>query len=286
MPLFGAHLSAKGGPANAVAAAVELGCQTLQIFTKFQKTWEAKPLRDEDAHAFREAVAAAGLRYPTAHSSYLINLSSPDDPLYQKSIDALTDEMNRAEALGLSYLVIHPGSHNGSGEGPGLARVAAALDAVHDRCRRHAVAILLETTAGQGSALGHRFEHLSAIIHATRDPDRLAVCLDTCHVFAAGYDLRTPEAYASTFDEFDRAVGLGRLKLFHVNDSLASLGSRVDRHAGIGLGEIGADAFRRLVTDPRFAELPMILETPKEDDDGNPMDAVNLRLLRNFANGE
>jgi len=286
MPLFGAHMSIAGALSNAVSASVELGCQTVQIFTKFQKAWDSKPLREEDVSAFRSAVEAAGLRFVTAHDSYLINLASPDDALYQKSIDALTDEMNRAEALGLSYLVAHPGSHNGSGEAAGLARIAAGLDVVHERCRRFNVTILLETTAGQGSALGDRFEHLSAIIHATRDPDRLGVCLDTCHIFAAGYPLRTEEEYAATFAEFDRVIDLDRLKLFHVNDSEGALGSHVDRHAGIGLGEIGRNAFRCLVTDPRFSDRPMILETPKEDADGNPMDPVNLQLLRNFANGE
>jgi deoxyribonuclease-4 len=280
MPLFGAHLSVAGGPHNAVSAATALGCQTVQIFTKHPAQWQAKPLADDEVRTFRRALAGAGLRFPTAHDSYLINLAAPDDGLHRKSIDAFTAELERAEALGLSYLVMHPGAHTGSGEEAGLARVVAALDEVHARCGGFTVRVLLETTAGMGTTLGHRFEHLAAILAGVRHPERLGVCLDTCHVFAAGYPLGSPEEYATTFDRFDALIGLGRLKLFHLNDSAKPLGSRVDRHAGIGFGQIGRDVFRRLVTDPRFADHPMVLETPKEDDAGRPMDPVNLEILR------
>jgi len=282
MPLFGAHMSVAGGLHNAVAASVVLGCETVQIFTKNANQWAGKPLRDEESRAFRRAVGEAGLRLPTAHDSYLINLAAPDDTLYRKSIDALVEEMCRAEALGLSYLVAHPGAHTGSGENAGIARIAAALEEVHTRCVGFAVRLLLENTAGQGSSLGYRFEHLAAILGGVKNADWLGVCLDTCHAFAAGYPLASAEDYAATFDAFDAAVGLARLKLIHVNDSLKPLGSRVDRHAHIGRGEIGIDAFRRLVTDPRFAALPMVLETPKEDEDDNAMDPVNLAVLRGF----
>ena len=285
MPLFGAHLSIAGGLHNAVSAATALRCDTVQIFTKNASHWEGKNPTEEDIRLFRRAVADARLAFPTAHDSYLINLASPDDALYRKSIDAFTGELERAEALGLSYLVTHPGAHLESGEEAGLNRVVAALDEIHTRCSGYAVSVLLETTAGTGTCLGGRFEHLADILNRVKKTDRLGVCLDTCHIFAAGYPLGTTEEYTATFDRFDRLIGLGKLKLFHLNDSARELGSRVDRHAGIGLGEIGPDAFRRLVTDPRFATRPMILETPKEDDDGNEMDPVNLAVLRGFLTG-
>lgn len=282
MPFFGAHLSVAGGLHNAVSAAVELGCDTLQIFTKNASQWKAKPLLDEEIRRFRSAVQDAGVRYATAHDSYLINLAAPDDALYRKSIDAFEEEMRRAESLGLDYLVMHPGAHTGSGEDAGLARVAAALDECHARCPQFHVMVLIENTAGQGTTLGYRFEHLAAIIDAVKNPDRLGICFDTCHAFAAGYPIATPRGYASVFDEFDSILGLERLKVFHMNDSVKPLGSRIDRHAGIGLGHIGRPAFRRLVTDPRFRGLPMILETPKEGDAGQSMDAINLKLLQGF----
>ncbi|MBX9584237.1 MAG: deoxyribonuclease IV [Gemmataceae bacterium] len=282
MPVFGAHLSVAGGLTNAVSAAVGLECGTVQLFTKNASTWAGKPLADADARAFRAAVRAAGLRFPTAHDSYLINLASPDDRLYRKSIAAFADELDRAEALGLSYLVSHPGAHTGSGVDAGVARVVAALDEVHARCVGYKVQVLIETTAGQGSCLGATFEEIAAILDGVDDSDRLGVCFDTCHAFAAGYPLAAADDYAATFGRFDDLVGLDRLRLFHVNDSVKGLGSRVDRHAHIGQGQIGIDAFRRLVTDPRFADRPMILETPKEDADGRAMDPVNLGLLRGF----
>ena len=283
MPRFGAHLSVAGGLHNAVAAAVALGCDALQLFTKNANVWATEPLTEVAVNEFRCAAAAANLRHLAAHDSYLINLASPKDELYAKSVAALTIEMERAEALGLNALVMHPGAHVGSGEDAGLTRVAAGLDEVHARCRGFAVQLLVETTAGQGTTLGHRFEHLATLFARAECADRLGVCLDTCHVFTAGYPLSTEGDYAATFQQFDDLIGLPRLKLFHVNDSVKSLGCRVDRHAAIGRGSIGLDAFRHLVSDPRFRDHPMILETPKEDDDGNEMDAVNLGVLRGFA---
>jgi deoxyribonuclease-4 len=282
MPYLGAHMSIAGGLPTAVERAVEHGCDTLQIFTKNASQWRGKPVTNDEAAAFRAAAKAAGLRHVTAHDSYLINLAAPDDELYRKSIDAFADEIDRADRLGLAYLVTHPGAHVGSGEAAGLAKVAAALDEVHARLPAAKVKVLLETTAGQGSTLGWRFEHLDAILSAVAAPDRLGVCFDTCHVFAAGYGLATDAEYDATMQEFDRVVGLKQIRAFHVNDSVKPLGSRVDRHAGLGLGQIGEHAFRRLVTDGRFRRLPMILETPKEDADGNPMDPVNLGRLRAF----
>jgi deoxyribonuclease-4 len=262
-----------------------MGCDTLQIFTKNANQWAGKPLGEDEVREFRRAARRARLKHPAAHDSYLINLAAPDDALYRKSIAAFADEVERAETLGLAYLVTHPGAHTGSGEEAGLARVVAALDEAHARCPGYKVKVLLETTAGSGTTLGGRFEHLAMVLDRVRDPDRLAVCLDTCHVFAAGYALGTEAEYAATFQQFDDLIGLSRLKLFHVNDSLKPLGSRVDRHAGIGLGEIGLEVFRRLVNDPRFRTRPMIIETPKHDAEGNEMDPVNLGVLRGLVAG-
>jgi deoxyribonuclease-4 len=282
MPLLGAHLSIAGGLHLAAEAAAALGMDTVQIFTKNASQWAAKPLAPDAVAAFRAAVARTGLRFPTAHDSYLINLGTADDALWEKSVAALADELRRADALGLSYLVSHHGAHLGTGEDAGLARVVAGLDEVHARVPTAGTRILVETTAGQGTTLGWRFEHLAAILAGVRHPDRLGVCFDTCHVFAAGYALGTDADYDATMHELDRVVGLDRVLAFHVNDSAKPLGSRVDRHAGIGLGHIGETAFRRLVTDPRFADRPMFLETPKEADDGTAMDPVNLAKLRGF----
>ncbi len=284
MPLFGAHMSVASGLHNAVAAAVSHDCSTVQIFTKNANQWAAKPLEAEAIATFRSAVKQAKLKFATAHDSYLINLAAPDDVLYRKSIDAFAEEIERAEALGLSYLVTHPGAHTGSGVEAGIARVVRALDEVHARCAGFKVKVLLETTAGQGSCLGAKFEELAAMLDRVKDAKRLGVCLDTCHVFAAGYAIHTEPGYAATFEEFDDRIGIAKLKLFHVNDSVKGLGSRVDRHAGLGLGLIGLDSFRRLANDVRFAKLPMILETPKDDENGDStMDAVNLGIIRGLV---
>jgi deoxyribonuclease-4 len=281
-PLFGAHFSIAGGLYKAAETARELGCGTVQIFTKNASRWSSKPLAADEVTRFRTAVRDAGLAFPTAHDSYLINLAAPGDELWQKSIEAFVDELERAEALGLSYLVTHPGAHVGSGEEAGLDRVARGLNESLHRCKGFHVRILLETTAGMGTSLGHRLEHLARLLDLVREPDRLGVCLDTCHVFAAGYDLSNDDGYDALFTAFDRLIGLERLELFHLNDSVKGAGSRVDRHAGIGLGQIGEGAFRRLVNDARFGGRPMILETPKEGPKGEPLDPVNLGKLRSF----
>ena len=280
MPLFGAHFSMAGGLTNAVATAVRFHCDTLQLFTKNASQWAAKPISDADATAFRSAAKAAKLRLLTAHDSYLINLAAPGEELFQKSIDAFVIEWERAEQLGLAYLVMHPGAHVGSGDDDGLKRVIDGLNTAADRCRGFNTQVLLETTAGQGTSLGHRFEHLAVLRDGVREPERFGVCLDTCHVFAAGYPIHTSEGFAATFQVFDDVIGLEHLKLFHVNDSVKLLGSRVDRHAGLGLGQIGDGAFRMLVNDPRFDALPMILETPKEGPDGEELDPINLAKMR------
>lgn len=283
MPLFGAHLSIAGGCHHALLAAQAYGMEVVQLFTKSTNQWRAKELTDDDVRTFRDTLRATGLRYPMAHDSYLINLASPDETLYRQSIEAFVTELQRAEVLGLSYLVMHPGSHLGSGEAAGLTRIAAALDEVHARCPGFRVQVLLETTAGQGSNLGYRFEHLARILELVQHPDRLGICLDTCHVFAAGYPLAPPAEYRKTFKTFDRLLGLNRLRAFHLNDSVKPLGSRVDRHAHLGQGCLGLEPFRLLVNDRRFRDHPMVLETPKKDKAGRDMDAVNLQVLRGLV---
>jgi deoxyribonuclease-4 len=280
MPLFGAHKSIAGGYHKALLSAHALECSTVQLFTKSSNQWKAKPFTDDDLAAFRKTLADTGLQCPTAHDSYLINLASPDESLWRKSLEAFVIEVERAEALGLTYLVTHPGAATDGNEQKGLKRVAKALDEVHKRCPRAKVRVLLETTAGQGNCLGHRFEHLARLLELVKKPERLGVCFDTCHVFAAGYALSTRAEYAATMKEFDTVIGLAHLRVFHVNDSKKPQGSRVDRHEHLGRGCLGLEAFRLLVNDPRFHDRLMILETPKEDGDVDDMDSVNLGVLR------
>jgi deoxyribonuclease IV len=280
MPLFGAHMSIAGGCHKALHAAKKQGCEALQIFTKNSNQWIGKPQTAEDAALFKLTLRDTPVRALVAHDSYLINLASPDKELYRRSIEAFVDEMRRAEGLGLDYLVFHPGAATDGDEIGGLKRVAKALNEVLRRCPRHKLQPLIETTAGQGRCLGHRFEHLARILDGVKQPERVGICVDTCHVFAAGYPLAPEADYHTTIDALDTIVGLGRLKVFHVNDSLKPLGSRVDRHAHLGKGLLGLEPFRLLVNDPRFRNHPMILELPKEGDAGEDLDAVNLGVLR------
>jgi deoxyribonuclease-4 len=276
-------MSIAGGCDRAVRSAHAFGFETVQLFTKNNNQWNAPPLSDAQVEAFRRALEETGIVDPVAHTSYLINMASPDDALWKKSIDAMTVEVERCARLGIADLVVHPGAHMGSGEDAGLGRVAAALDRVIEATAGCAVTIDLETTAGQGSCLGHRFEHLAAILERAADRSRLGVCVDTCHIFAAGYSFDTRERYDETLDEFDRSVGLGLVRVWHLNDSRREHASRVDRHAGIGAGCIGLEPFRFLVNDPRFRSLPMILETPKGIEEGEELDARNLRTLRGLV---
>jgi len=284
-PPLGAHMSIAGGVVNALLAAERLGCGTVQLFTKNSNQWAGKPFAPDEPGEFRKTLRRTKLKFATSHDSYLINLATADPTLWRRSVEAFVDELDRAEALGLTYLVTHPGAHVGCGEDAGLPSVVRAIDEVHGRRPDFKVKVLLELTAGQGTSLGHRFEHLAAILDRVLEPKRLGVCLDTCHVFAAGYSFATDDEYEAMMDEFDRAIGLKKLKLFHLNDSKKPLGSRVDRHEHIGRGHIGLEPFRRIVNDPRFRKTPMILETPKEDDDGNDIDVVNLDTLRQFVTG-
>ena len=280
LPL-GAHQSIAGGTPRAVQRGVDAGCRVLQIFVKNNNRWVGKPIQRPEARAFRTATRAARLSRVVAHTSYLINLASPDADLRRKSIESLAEEIERCARLGIRDLVLHPGAHCGEGEVTGVARIAASLDEVFDRTGGARVRILLETAAGQGSCVGHRFEHLRDILGAVRTPRRVAACFDTCHVHAAGYDLVTRKGYAETIAAFDRTVGLARLAAIHVNDSKKPRGSRVDRHEHIGRGSIGRRGFRNLMTDPLLTAIPKFLETPK--DETLDLDRANLAVLRRLA---
>lgn len=280
MAILGAHMSIAGGYYKAVEIAHAAGCDCVQLFTKNNNQWRAKELTSEDVRRFRQALAERNISHPIAHDSYLINLASPDPGLWNKSLDALVAELWRAQRLGIPYVVTHPGSYTSSTEQAGLAAVARALDEIHAQTPRLGAGCLLEVTAGQGTNLGWRFEHLAAILDRVADPDRVGVCFDTCHAFAAGYPLATEAEYRQTFRTFDRLIGLEKIKAFHLNDSVKPLGSRVDRHAHIGEGQMGLEPFRRLLADSRFRNTPMYLETPKGKRGGTDLDVINLRTLR------
>lgn len=283
MPILGAHMSIAGGYHLAVEAADKLGMDCVQLFTKNASQWRAAELTDEMARRFQAALSSSNVAHPIAHDSYLINLASPDEPLWRRSIEAFVEELRRAEKLGIPYVVTHPGAFTTSSESRGLRRIIRALNEVHAQTGELAARCLLETTAGQGSTLGWRFEQLGAILDGVKHPQRLGVCFDTCHVFAAGYAMATRSQYKATLDEFDAAVGIERIKAFHLNDSRRELGARVDRHAAIGRGEMGLKPFRNLLGDRRFREIPMYMETPKGKEDGVELDEINLRTLRSLV---
>jgi deoxyribonuclease-4 len=273
---FGAHVSIAGGLANAPPRGRKLGCEAIQIFVKNQLQWRAPPLRDSEVRAWREALEASGLEPVVVHSTYLINLAATDRAIRSRSRAVFLEEIERCERLGIPYLNFHPGAHLGRGPAAGLRTVISALNQACRSTAGYRVRLLIESTAGQGSSLGHSFEQLRTLLDGVNTPERLGVCLDTCHLFAAGYELRSAEAVRATLEEFDRVVGLGRLCALHLNDSVCGLGSRRDRHANIGAGEIGAAGFRALVRDQRLAHLPGLLETPGADSDYRR----NLRMLR------
>jgi deoxyribonuclease-4 len=279
--LLGAHMSIAGGVFNAFAQGEEFGCTTIQIFTKSSNQWRAKELSDEEVEKYHSEQKRTGIDPVIAHDSYLINLGSPDKALIKKSREAFLVEMQRCETLKIPYLVTHPGSHLGKGEEWGIKRIAESLDWLHEKASGFKVKIALETTAGQGTNLGYRFEQIASMIEQTAEPDRLAVCVDTCHIFAAGYDITTRKAYEQTISEFDRIIGLKRLAVIHFNDSKRELGSRVDRHSHIGEGNIGEEAFGFFMRDKRFEKIPKLLETPKGDD--GEMDRINMDKLRKLA---
>jgi len=275
-PWLGAHMSIAGGVDQAIDRGREVGCDVIQIFTKSSRQWAAKPYPAEEIDAFRRKLRESAIRAVIAHDSYLLNLGAPVESLRSRSVAAFIDELHRCEALGIPYLIAHPGAHVGSGVEEGMRTIARSLDEAHRATRGVAVRVALEITAGQGSTLGHRFEQIRRIVDSTQESDRLRVCFDTQHAFASGYDLRTAEGYDRTFAEFDRLIGLDRLAAFHLNDSKKELGCRVDRHEEIGKGRLGLDCFRRLMNDRRFWGRPMCLETPKSEDCHEDVEALTL----------
>ena len=282
---LGAHMSIAGGFEKAVERGQALGCTAIQLFTKNNNQWAARPIAADEARRFRDVLSASGLSHVVAHDSYLINLCTPDDALWRKSVDALVHELERCALLGVPWLVIHPGAHTGAGEQAAIRRMAEAIDAVHARVPADRASLAIETAAGQGTTIGHRFEQIAAVLARTRDPGRVGLCLDTCHVFAAGYDLRTQRGYAEAMRRLDGEIGIERLVAVHVNDSKRDCGSRVDRHEHIGRGYLGLDAFRWLMNDERLRGLPLLLETPKDEhgrDDVRNLTAL-LRLVEGAA---
>ena len=286
MGSLGAHVSAAGGVAKAFERGAAIGCDALQVFVKNANAWRGKPLDAAAQGAFaaaRAATAGPGRPAPLpviAHASYLINLASPVPATAERSRDALVDELQRCDALGIDGLVLHPGAHVGAGEDAGLDAIARALDAVFARHPDGRAQVLLENTAGQGTVLGADLAHHARLLRNVATPERLGVCLDTCHAFAAGADLRTRDGYEAFLSAADQAVGLARVRAWHLNDSLHPLGSRKDRHASIGHGELGLDAFALVIVDSRFERVPMILETPLGDDgQGHARDLATLRSL-------
>jgi deoxyribonuclease IV len=280
MTILGAHRSIAGGYDKAVERARLCGCDCVQLFTKNNSQWAGGDITADEAKRFSDALDTFAITDPLAHDSYLINLASPDPLLWRKSVDALVAELHRAEILGIPYVVAHPGAFTTADEAAGLRNIVMALDEVADRTADLNARCLLETTAGQGTSLGWRFEQFAAILDGVKQPDRLSFCFDTCHVFAAGYPLSTQKEYQATMAAFDRLVGLNRIKAFHLNDSCRELGSRIDRHEHVGRGRLGLEPFRLLLSDPRFRDVPMYLETPKGEENGEDLDAVNLRVLR------
>ena len=289
---IGAHMSVAGGVSRAVERARLHGCEALQIFTKNASQWKGKPLDPVEVRAFREAIAASGITPVVSHASYLINMATTAPGLRDQSTAAFADELDRAEALGLSGVVIHPGTCTAGTEADALRLIAASIRAALDARPKRRTMVLLEHTAGQGRTVGHRFEHLAVILEHLDGSPRVGVCLDTCHLVASGYDIVTERGYRDTFEAFDRLVGLDRLKAFHGNDSKKPCGSRVDRHEHIGDGCLGLEPFRRLLNDPRFATLPILIETAKSRSAErpnqivvDPYDQKNLDTLRQLRDG-
>src|SRR5438045_4161722 len=280
--LLGAHMSIGGGVHTAIERGCSIKCTAIQMFVKNNMQWFARPLALEEIRAFLEHQRRGDLLSILAHANYLINLAATNPQFHANSVRALSEELTRADQLELPFLVLHPGAHLGAGVEAGLAKIIGSIDRVLAGIPKIKTRIALETTAGQGSCLGDRFEHLAAIIANVREPERLCVCLDTAHVFAAGYELTTEKLTRKTFAEFDRVVGLDRLVALHLNDSKTARGSRVDRHEHIGKGQIGPEAFRIIMRDPRVRKIPKVLETPKGKDLAE--DVENMRMLRELAN--
>lgn len=276
--LLGAHMSIAGGMPTAIERGESIGCTAIQVFLKNNNQWKGKAISAEEAEQFRADLAKSSIRVVFGHDSYLINLASKDDVLYAKSIDAMVDEVERATLLGVPFIVIHPGSHLGEGEEWGLQRIAAGINEVFARTADSKVVIAFENTAGQGSNLGFKFEHLAALREGVKDKARTGFCLDTCHLFASGYDIRDKKSYDATMKQFDAIAGRENLLAIHMNDIKGELGCRVDRHEHIGKGRLGLEAFRLVMNDPHLAKVPKVLETPK--DAAMTEDVENMDILR------
>ncbi|MGH7813249.1 MAG: deoxyribonuclease IV [Candidatus Binataceae bacterium] len=259
--ILGAHVSIAGGVGEAFLRGKEIGCEAIQIFTKSSRQWASKPLSEEEIATFKRNRRETGIDYVIAHDSYLLNLGAPDEALRKKSVAAFIDELERCETLGIPFLIAHPGAHVGSGEEQGIKTISRSIDETQAACKGFASKIALEITAGQGSTLGYNFAQMGQIIGGVTEHERIRLCFDTEHAFAAGYDLRTDESYEQVFAELDKHIGIKKIAAFHLNDSLKEFHSRVDRHQHIGKGYIGVEAFRRIVNDPRFFGIPMCLET-------------------------
>jgi len=271
-------MSTAGGVHTAVDRAMSIGCTALQVFTKNNNQWTAKPLVHEDIENYKRKIEEATIEPVMAHDSYLINLCATNPDTLERSRAAFIDELSRCEQLGIQLLNFHPGAHGGAGEEDGIKGVIESLNIAHEKTKGFKVLSVVETSAGQGTAVGYKFEHLEKIVNGVDKPERMAVCIDTCHIFAAGYDIRTEETYAATFEEFETIIGLNRLAAFHFNDSKKEFGSHGDRHEHIGKGMIGAAGFSFLMNDERFTHIPKILETPKSKDLHE--DVENLKVLR------
>lgn len=279
--IFGAHESISGGVFNAIERGKSATCDTIQMFNKSNSQWRAKKIEQAELEKYFEMIKETGVTVATSHSSYLINIASPDKELNEKSYKSLKDEMERCEMLKIPNLVLHPGSHVDTGEEAGIKRIIKNLNRLFKELKNNNVCLLLETTAGQGSNLGYTFEQIAEMIDGAKIQNHIGVCLDTCHIFAAGYPLSDPKEYKQTIKKFNDIIGLDKLRIIHMNDSKKEFGSRRDRHEHIGKGHIGIEAFRNIVNDKRLKEIPMILETPKEEE--LEEDIENLKLLRSLV---
>ncbi len=273
-------MSIAGGVAKAIERGASLDCTAIQIFVKNNNQWFNAPLDKEAVKRFHALKKETGM-FVFAHTGYLINLGTPNPEHYENSIKSMIEEFEKSEQLGLPFIVLHPGSHGGEGEEAGIKKVALSINTLFKATKGYKVKLALETTAGQGSALGYKFEHFARWFDLVDEPERLGVCADTCHIFAAGYDIRSKEGFERTWLEFDKVIGIKKLLGFHLNDCKKGLGSRVDRHEHIGQGELGKEAFRLLLNDKRLMSLPMVLETPKDPE--LALDKINLRVLRSLA---
>jgi len=278
--LLGAHTSISGGVSKSVDLAERLGFTAMQIFTKNNNRWFQKKLDEKEISAFKSKLEKSNIKFVVAHDSYLINLCAIKKTILEKSRKAFLDELERCELLGISHLNFHPGAHLGAGEEDGIKRIVESLNIAHEKTKNYKVSSMLETTAGSGTTIGYRFEQLSKIIDLVEEKERMTVCIDTAHIFAAGYDIKNSKSFNEVIKEFDEIIGLDRSKCFHINDSKKPLGSKVDRHEHIGKGFIGLEGFKNIMNDKRLTKIPKILETPKDKDQKE--DLINLKTLRNL----